>query len=59
MCIQKYAFSCNFNQNYFHSTSIKIFVHLQPKLISFNNIPSTSIKIIFIQQKYLFNFNQK
>ena len=32
--IQQYAFSFNFNPNYFHST--KIFVQLQPKIISFN-----------------------
>ena len=69
--IQQKQFS-NFNQNYFYSTKIivqlqpkkiffstPIFVQLQPKIISFNkNIRSTSTKIIFIQQKYLFNFNQ-
>ena len=54
--IQRYAFSFNFNPNYFHST--KIFVQLQPKIISFNkNICSTSTKNNFIQQQYLFNFN--
>ena len=38
---------------YFHST--KIFIQLQPTIISFNNnICSTSTQTIFIQQKYLF-----
>ena len=46
ICIQQYAFSFNFNQNYFHST--KIVVQLQPK--NYNNY--------FIQQQYLLNFNQ-
>ena len=54
--IQQYAYSFNFNPNYFHST--KIFVQLQPKIISFNkNSYSTSTKNNFIQQQYLFNFN--
>ena len=54
--IQQYAFSFNFNPNYFHST--KIFVQLQPKIISFNeNNYSTSTKNNFIQQQYFFNFN--
>ena len=40
----------NFNPNYFHST--KIFVQLQPKIISFNkNNYSTSTKNNFIQQQ--------
>ena len=44
---------------YSYST-ILIFFQVQPKLSSFNkNIPSTSTKIIFIQEKYLFNFNLK
>ena len=48
--IQQYAFSVNFNPNYFHST--KIFVQLQPKIISFNkNNYSTSTKNNFIQQQ--------
>ena len=48
--IQQYAFSFNFNPNYFHST--KIFVQLQPKIISFNkNNYSTSTKNNFIQQQ--------
>ena len=50
ICIQQYAFSFNFNPNYFHST--KIFVQLQPKIISFNkNNYSTSTKNNFIQQQ--------
>ena len=50
--IQQYAFSFNFNPNYFHST--KIFVQLQPKIISFNkNICSTSTKDNYIQQQYI------
>ena len=49
-CIQQYTFSFNFNPNYFHST--KIFVQLQPKIISFNkNNYSTSTKNNFIQQE--------
>jgi len=56
ICLQQYTFSFNFNPNYFHST--KIFVKLEPKLISFNNICSTSTKNNFTQQQYLFNFNQ-
>ena len=48
--IQQYAFSFNFNQNSFHAT--KLFVQLQPKIISFNNnICSASTQMIFIQQK--------
>ena len=35
ICIQQYAFSFNFNQNYFHST--KIFIQVQRKIILFNN----------------------
>ena len=47
--IQQYAFSFNFNPNYFHSTKIfvqlqpektpfkKIIIQLQPQIISFNN----------------------
>ena len=48
--------SATLNPNYFHST--KIFVQLQPKIISFNeNNCSTSTKNNFIQQQYFFNFN--
>ena len=48
--IQQYAFSFSLNPNYFHST--KIFVQLQPKIISFNkNNYSTSTKNNFIQQQ--------
>ena len=47
----------NFNQNYFHSTTV--FVQLQPKIISFNkNICFTLTKNNFIQQKYLFNLTK-
>ena len=50
--IQQYAFSFNFNPNYFHST--KMFVQLQPKIISFNkNICSTSTRDNYIQQQYI------
>ena len=46
-----------FNVLYLYST-MRIFLQLQLKLFSFNNnICSTSTKIIFIQQQYLFNFN--
>ena len=65
--IQQYAFSFNFNPNYFHST--KIFVQLQPKIISFNEnnyLTSTTKKnnnnnltAIFVQlQPKLFSFNK-
>ena len=48
--IQQYAFSFSLNPNYFHST--KIFVQLQPKIISFDkNNFSTSTKNHFIQQQ--------
>ena len=46
--IQQYAFSFNFNPNYFRST--KIFVQLQPEIITFNNNR-------FVQPK-LFSFNK-
>ena len=58
-CIQQYTFSFNFNPNYFHST--KIFVQLQPKIISFTkNNYSASTKSNFIQQiqPKLFSFNK-
>ena len=48
-----------FNILYLNST-IRIFFQLQPKLFLFNeNVCSTSTKNNFIQQNYLFNFNQR
>ena len=54
-CIYIRRYIIVFNNTHFKKN---IFLQLQPKIISFNNICWTSTKISFIQQQYSFNLNQ-